>query len=342
MLRKIFAALFLLITATLLLTLTYDVWNNPMGFSSAVFPYLSVLMAALLAAFMARRLKSKLNFTSWIGSIIIFIVTSIMAIFSVAVIYVDYKLQDQSYDEVYNDCYKVWAARGLVNGGHEIMHTGEQNSIESIGRAFRSGAHGTEVDVFYDTTIKKFIVSHDYPYNLKNGAILPMESLFAATGNSNNYWLDFKRIRHLDDQQLADSVKELQRLADKFDLKKRLYVEGEAPISLAAYREAGFFTIFDTHPLNDDHFLAQPVINLYKLVYYFGNFSVMGMNYNFGHTQNPVYGPMTQRLLGNIPVFIYHIQDDAEVLQKLANMKAVRVMLVLHHNLNRYNLNACN
>ncbi|MDA3946838.1 MAG: hypothetical protein PF439_09190, partial [Helicobacteraceae bacterium] len=74
-----------------------------------------------------------------------------------AVWYVDGQLSTQQYENVYNDCHKIWSSRGLYNS-HD-----ERNSITSFKRAFEQGAYGAEVDFSYDGKMKRFIVSHGHP-----------------------------------------------------------------------------------------------------------------------------------------------------------------------------------
>ena len=81
------------------------------------------------------------------------------------------------------------------------------------------------------------------------------------------------------------------------------------------------------------------ILGFYKLVFYFGDFTVMAMNY--GSMDDPKYGARTQRLLGNIPLFVYHIEDDAAALNRLQKVRGVRVILVSDHSVDRYRLNAC-
>lgn len=267
------------------------------------------------------------------------IILLITAGFIAAVRYVDRQLDGRSWPGVYDDCHKVWATRGLVLEGPAITPTGTQNSIESIQLAFDRGARGTEVDVLFDTDMGKFIVSHDLPYNRKNGELLTLEDLFEHTGGGGYFWIDFKKIRKLSDEELDASVDEMERLANRFGIKKWIYVEGEAPFSLAAYRDAGFNTIYDIHPRSDGNLFTPAIIGLYKLVFHFGDFTVMAMNY--GPMDDPKYGPRTQELLGEIPLFIYHIEDDPEALERLLKIKGVRVILVRDHSVDRYQLSAC-
>jgi hypothetical protein len=106
---------------------------------------------------------------------------------------------------------------------------------------------------------------------------------------------------------------------------ERIYVEGESPFNLAIFRKAGFLTIFDTHPTTDNNFFTALVIGAYKIFYYFGDHTVMGMEY--GYPDKPVYGKKTQNRLGGLPVFLYHVPDDEKLLNELADMEAVRVLV---------------
>lgn len=259
--------------------------------------------------------------------------------FTLAVRYVDKQLDSRTYPGVYDDCHKVWATRGLVLEGPAIMPDGTQNSIESIQLAFDRGARGTEVDVHFDTDTGKFMVAHDIPYNLKNGGLLTLEELFRSTAGERYFWIDFKKIRKLSDEELDASVAELDRITRKFGIKKWIYVEGETPFSLAAYRDAGFNTILDAHPRSDNNLFTPVIIGFYKLVFYFGDFTVMAMSY--GPMDDPRYGPRTQRSLGSIPLFVYHIEDEAEALDRLQKVHGVRVILIADHSVDRYQLDSC-
>ena len=130
----------------------------------------------------------------------------------------------------------------------------------------------------------------------------------------------------------------MERLSGEFGIKKSIYIEGEAPFSLAAYRDAGFNTIFDTHPRPRSNPLSTVILDLYKLVYYFGDFTVMAMNY--GAADDPKYGSRAREVLRNVPMFIYHV-DDLDVLEQLVDVPSVRVVMAGDHSVDRYLLGAC-
>ncbi|MFT5050525.1 MAG: hypothetical protein ACI8QZ_001927 [Chlamydiales bacterium] len=341
MFRKLTAATLVLTALTLLSYLGWTLSQHPEELVERALPGLPLLLVLVVDGLVARYLCSSKPWSyRRLVPIFLLLVTSVgMASYAVAVVYVDHMLAERTHEGVVNDCHKVWAARGLVREGPNITRNGTQNSIESIQLAFDEGAQGTEVDVFFDTEMGHFIVSHDRPYNLKNGELLTLAALLKATGADGAFWLDFKKLRMLDDAGLAAAVAELEELTLMGGLKQRFYVEGEDPINLSAFRDAGFKTILDTHPLPDSNFVTPGLINLYKLLFYFGDFTVMGMNY--GMLDDPIYGARTRQSLGTIPVFIYHVDDDASVLDELTHLEAVRVILVKNHSVNRYDLSGC-
>lgn len=248
--------------------------------------------------------------------------------------YVDVKLKAKDLADVYNDCHKVWTARGIYGEGID------ENSIESIGHAFSEGALGVEVDVFFDVAMNDYIVSHNFPYQLKNGRILRLKELFDALGDEHYFWLDFKKLRRLSKPEALQAVQRLQQISQKNNLHQRIYVEGETPINLAHFRKAGFHTIFDTHPEVSGTLLAAIMITLYKIFYYFGDHSVMGMEY--GSLEHPVYGKETRQRLGRLPVFLYHVPVDESLVNELLDIEAVRAFIVGNNqSVNFYHLNAC-
>jgi hypothetical protein len=260
--------------------------------------------------------------------------------YDVALSYSDYHLKQRTYSDI-NSCSKVWATRGFVPGDSTITPDGKQNSIGSIQLAFDNAAVGNEVDVFYDVVMGRYVVSHDRnPYNLKKGELLTLNELFIATGDEGYFWLDFKKLRHLDKEQLANAIARLDLISSTGDLKNRIYIEGAAPINLNAYQRAGFKTIFDTHPMVDSHLLTPLVVNVYKIAYYLGDFTVIGMNY--GDKVSPIYGKRVRQILGNTPSFIYHVPNDKALLKELSSVSQIQVLLARDQSLNLFGITHCN
>ncbi len=234
--------------------------------------------------------------------------------------YIDYRLARTTFSAGYDDNRKIWSARGIYGDGVD------ENSIQSIGHAFSEGALGVEVDVFYDVKMNDYIVSHNYPYELKNGKILPLSELFEALGDDHYFWLDFKKLRRLKGAEVTAAVQRLKAISKRNNLHQRIYVEGEAPTNLIVFRRAGFHTIFDTHPATDNCLFAGFMISIYKMFYYFGNHTVMGMEY--GELGNPVYGKKSRKRLGRIPVFLYHVPVDEDLVDELLSIHSVKAFIV--------------
>ena len=250
--------------------------------------------------------------------------------------YVDYQLARKDFSGSYNDCRKIWSARGLYGNGID------QNSIQSLQAAFAEGAMGAEVDIFYDTEMQDYVVSHSRPYSKKNGKILMLAELLDATGKDHYFWLDFKKLRHLSEQQIQLAIQRLLSISSNNGLQQRIYVEGEAPVNIAHYRKAGFHTIFDTHPEPESmKLLSTIMVNAYKIVFYFGNHSVMGIEY--GELDDPVYGPETRKRLKNVPVFLYHVPVNDSLTDELLAIKNVRAFIIGNNqSVNFHSKNSCN
>ena len=263
---------------------------------------------------------------------------SVVGYFSVTS-YVNYKLDQRTEYPAYNSCHKVWSARGLYQKG--VENGAMENSIESVGLAFSGGGSGVEIDVRYDPEMKQFFVTHDYPYiPQKNGKLLTLKEMFDAVGSDGHFWLDYKNMRWLEPQQTRDAIARLIEITASGDLRKRVYVEGADPIKLPLYRQAGLNTIFDIHPPKDSLPITSFVMNIYKVAFYFGGHTVMGMAH--GSVDEPIYGPDTQQSLGNIPLFLYHVPNDDGLLDRLIANKAVRVTLVGRDiSVGRFEKNAC-
>ena len=262
------------------------------------------------------RLKKKFVWTA-------LVVSTIVISYLITVAYVDNQLSKRKYVNIIGDCYKVWSTRGLVTNIENRLN--DANSIEAIALAFSRGAIGVEVDVYFDLEMNRFIVSHDRPYNLKNGELLTLEKLFSVIQQKNYIWLDFKKLTRLDKPGVKQAVKRLKDIMPNIDMRKRIYIESEHPSNLSYFHEEGFQTILDTQPLPLSYIGTEFVHNIYKIVFYFGDFSVMGINY--GEVDNPIYNAISEKVLKNVPMFIYHVPNNPSLIRYLTRKDNVRVVL---------------
>lgn len=237
--------------------------------------------------------------------------------------YVDNQLAKRTVDLPFPSCQKAWSTRGLVTDSTRRLQ--QANSIEAVQLAVSLGAKGVEVDVYFDTDLGQYIVSHDRPYNLKNGELLTLERLLQQVEPSTYLWLDFKKLTRLATSDVMRAVDRLENIARATGMKEKLIIETEHPVKLAAFRDAGFMTLFDTQPLRASVFGASIILNLYKMLYFFYDFTVMGMNY--GDLDDPIYAGAAETLLATVPVFIYHVPNEPRLIDRLSRLPSVQVVL---------------
>jgi hypothetical protein len=259
--------------------------------------------------------------------------------YGIGVAALDRALAAEGFNTAVVDCHKVWSTRGLVDAAQSAI-AAAGNTPATINKAFAHGAPGVEVDVYYDPALADFIVSHDFPYELKDGAILTLERLLTLTDPTKDYWLDFKRHGRLTRAQARDAAIRLAAIADRVGMgRMRFWVEGTEPFNMMPFVRAGFRTIFDVHPPVDRSPLTPLATQLHKAVFLAGGFTVMGMNY--GSAEAPIYGPVARRLLGDIPVFLYHVPTDRALLASLARIPQVRVLMAGDHSADVFDIDAC-
>ncbi len=110
---------------------------------------------------------------------------------------------------------QVWAHRGYQKGLPE-------NSLEALSKALHSGAPGIELDTHFDSSMNRFVISHDTPYQKHNGKLLFLEKVFNTLENTGDYWIDLKNLS-------ADNIDPVSRrmrtLLDKYDLDRFVFIE---------------------------------------------------------------------------------------------------------------------
>jgi len=278
-----------------------------------------------------------------IKTLIILVIFIILYILTIS--YTQNRLKNKDFSKTYNSCHKIWSARGLYDS-KKIS----QNSLGSLDKAFSLGAVGAEIDLHYDVKMKKFIISHDHPfkdnngnliYTKKDGKLLTLEEVFNKFSKNKYFWLDYKNLGHLNNEDTNNAISRLLEITKNNNIRERIYIEGTHPFKLAQYTDAGFNTIFDIQPLPQSSLTTSIVLNLYKAFFARGDFTVIAMHY--GDLENPTYGEKTKELLGDIPLFLYHIPDNENLLNNLLDNPQVRVMLVGRDiNSDRFKISHCN
>ncbi len=222
---------------------------------------------------------------------------------------VNYKFYTYSVtNPFYNGCYKVWGHRGYFKDYPE-------NSIESFSEAFDRGAHGVELDIFFDNNLQDFIVSHDYPYNLVNGKLLTLENVFSAVGKRGYFWVEFKQLDAVPDVDLV--VDKMERLIKKFNLMDKVIIESPKGILLRKFSKKSIHT---------SYWLDKPTYRFmfwikdfqYRSLIGFSNFSAISMSHR--------YYNHTKKKYSHLPIHLYTV-NDKDALSKLIDDNAVKVIL---------------
>jgi len=282
-------------------------------------------------------LNDNYNIPKWLSRFLIGYFLIVIS-FYLLDLFVDQQLAKRSNDSIYQNCFKIWATRGLVTEGN-LSLTSSGNSIKTIKLAFERGAKGSEIDLFYDVKMDRYILSHNFPYRLKEGKLLSLQELINNIGDNRYLWLDLKKLGRLTKPQAQAAANRLSQITSEKNIHDNIYIEGEDPINLAAFRDAKFHTIFDTQPLKGSYWLSDFVVTLYKMIYYFNDFSVMAMN--SGDVADPIFDQEAQSILSEVPLFLYHVPNNLALLQSYSDMKNVRVLLNTDHSADRFHLNSC-
>jgi hypothetical protein len=243
--------------------------------------------------------------------------------------YVNAHIQQRVPSNSYNNCHKIWSARGIYSSKKE------QNSIKSLTKAANAGYIGFEIDFYYDTHMDRFVVSHDKPkkdknnqlhYTLKDGKLLTLQEVFEKVGKNHYFWLDYKNLDRLSKTNTQKAIKRLQEISKIHNIKDRIYLEGCTPWHLKYYDKAGFKTLLSFHPLPQSHLLHSISSNFFKIVYYFSSSNALSMQY--GKLKDPKYSNITAKNLKGIPQFIFHVPVDKNLIQTLKQSKDIKVLLV--------------
>jgi glycerophosphoryl diester phosphodiesterase len=255
--------------------------------------------------------------------VFILAVTALLIVLSL-VFYVNKSFTGLKVAPFYDGCNKVWGHRGYFKDH-------ESNSLPGIRQAFDLGAEGVELDVHYDIESNRFIVSHNYPYKLKDGRLLLLEDVFRESGKRGYFWLDFKNLRRLKRKYAKKAAKTLVSLLESYDLKSRAIVESRNARNLSIFSKAGLHTSYwISVDRRDNAILARIKVAGYKARFLYGKFSAVSLDYlNFT--------PYVQDSFSAVPVHLFTLNTKSDVMKYLLQ-KNVKVIL---SDENYYSLSAC-
>lgn len=275
--------------------------------------------------------------------IFLVLIVVVIVLYNGVSFYVDKNIIRNDYSGVYDSCYKVWSARGIYE------NVEEQNSLKSLRRAFSVGYEGAEIDLYYDVESNRFVISHDRPkkskngkllYSKKEGSILTLEQVFKRLGEDHYFWLDYKNLDRLSEENTNKAIARLLEISADNAIRERFYIEGSNPFILTKYTTAGFKTIFGIHPSYESKSYSSIALNIYKIAFYFNDISAFAISY--GLLDDPIYGMNTQQSLKGLPVFLFHVPDNEALINELIAKQEVRMLLAGRDlSLDRAYLNVC-
>lgn len=225
----------------------------------------------------------------------------------------------------YDGCQKVWAHRGFAK-----IKAG--NSIPAFEQAFALGAKGVELDIHYDAQQDRFVISHNYPYDLKDGKLLFLDEVFVAVGQQGYFWIDFKNLQHMSRSEAESVAPKLIALLTKYNLQHKIIVESKSAGNLTAFSQRGIATSYWLGGVNRQTGTVARLgkIFSYKLRFLRGHFSAISID-----AEN--FTPEMQSAFSNVPVHLFTLDDPNEILRYQA-IKNIRIIL---SNENFYQLNSC-
>lgn len=208
---------------------------------------------------------------------------------------------------------KAWSHAGYFQ---ETAY--EANSMQSFTNAKNNNAKGLELDVIYDREQRKYIVSHDHPYQTYNGKLLFIDSVFATFGNSFYYWLDFKNLKDLNEEEVINSQLLLKEILSTEEISiENILVESTNLDNLSHFTRSGYYTSWWILPYKSRY---RSIARNYKYKFYYllGKYSSLSMPYN--------YYSRIEKSMNNIPVNLWTI-NERNIFLKTLKKPQVKIIL---------------
>lgn len=245
----------------------------------------------------------------------LYIFTTIIMLVTILVISIDIYTTKLIPDHILSSMEtKTWS-----HAGYTIDTNFKKNTINAFDNAIVvNHVKGLELDVIYDTKMKKFIVSHDFPYQKHNGELLLLESVLKKYKNTIKYWLDFKNLMVLNKIETIESCENLIRLLkNESIIQNNILIESENLKNLSYYTYNSFFTSLWLTPYKSKY---RSILRdyIYKYYYMTGKFSSISMPYR--------YYPRVESHLNNIPINLWTI-NHPEIFEMYLHNKKVKIIL---------------
>ncbi len=211
---------------------------------------------------------------------------------------IDARFRGIERNEIFSGEELFWAHGGRVKPL-------QPNSIESVRAAFDRGAPGCEIDIYFDHPTRSFVVSHDFPYNLRNGRLLMLDELFREVGDRGYFWLDFKNLGDLDGGDPGRAARRLRALLRRHSLLERSFVESGAQWELGLLARKGILTCWRIDP-QAGTFLENLEAE-YRIKH-----RAAALNISALAIPEDVYDERVDAAFAGIPLLVFTVNDEAD------------------------------
>jgi len=238
-------------------------------------------------------------------------VTALLIVLSL-VLYVNISFSRLRVTPFYDDCVKVWS-----HAGHSREY--EINSLPGYRQALDLGAGGVELDVHYDLGTDRFIVSHDFPYQKRDGRLLELEEVMDELAGRGYFWLDFKNLKRMKINEAEKAARRLSDLIQRYKLNNRVIVESKNALNLAVFSRAGIPSSYWVNVNRNKEGLETKLrVFSFKAMFLYGRFSAVSMDHRN-------YTPYLQEAFKNLPVHLFTINSEEEILEHMyrENVKVI-------------------
>jgi len=252
----------------------------------------------------------------WVKRVIVAIISILVLVLVVEAINVGYKIMAMSKmtsSLILDHTPQIWAHRGFHQG---VV----ANSMKAFQKAFELGVKGIELDVHYDSSLDKFVISHDKPYKRHGGKLLFLHVVFERLGKAGFYWLDLKNLSMSNIDAVAVRIKDL---LEKHSLQDSVFIESWNGDELSLLSKQDLQTVYWIgldHPPGTLKHLEE--LHKTRSVIIRSKFTAISGNYKTFQRYSP-------DILGDFPRFVFTINDPA-VLKEFKQNPRVKVILTDH------------
>ena len=202
---------------------------------------------------------------------------------------------------------QVWAHRGDTT-----QH--DENTIESISAALANKALGIEIDLYFDKTEKKFIVTHDAPIKEEGKEFLYLEDIFRKFPTT-PFWLDLK---NLSLANVKDCRKRLDFLTLTFSNKKLIIIESTKYKALAILSKNNYYTSLWTG--FSDSITSLPLAFYLRIMVKLENITAVSTDARY-------YNWVFTTFFKGIPHLLFIVNSEKELKNLAKQTKDVRILL---------------